>query len=60
MLNSKTYFPEIEFKYTYPHFDTVNYEVYDITEIKENLRDINIVYTNVIENENIMKMLSYE
>ena len=60
MMNSKDFFPEIEFKYTYPHFDIVNYEVYDLNEIKENLRDINIIYTNVIENEHIMKVLSYD
>ena len=60
MLNSKEYFPEIQFKYTYPHFDIVNYECYDINEIKEILRDIFIIYTKVIENEHIMKALSCE
>ncbi len=58
ILNSKEFFPEVEFKYIYPHFDIVNYEFYDLNEIKEILRDIFKIYTKVIENEHIMKVLS--
>ncbi|MHA1373380.1 MAG: hypothetical protein ACTSR7_03695, partial [Promethearchaeota archaeon] len=60
ILNSKEYFPEIEFKYIYPHFDIVNYEFYDLNEIKEILRDLFKIYTKLIENEHIMNVLSYD
>ena len=60
ILNSNDFFPEIEFKYTYPRFDIVNYEFYDLNEIKDILRDLFIIYTKVIENEHIMKVLSYD
>ncbi len=58
LLDSKDYFPEIEFKYIYPHFKIENYKFYNLNEIKEILRDIFIIYTKIIENKQIMSELS--
>ena len=58
ILNSKDFFPVIEFKYPFPHFDIANYEFYNLNEIEEIMREITILYTKVIESEDIMKVLS--
>jgi len=58
ILNSKDYFPEIEFKYIYPHFDISSYKFYNLKEIKNNFRDIFIIYIELIENESIMKIIT--
>ncbi|MHA1669429.1 MAG: Eco57I restriction-modification methylase domain-containing protein [Promethearchaeota archaeon] len=60
ILNSEEYFPEIEFKYIYPHFDIVNYECYNLNDTKKILGDLLIIYTELIENERLMKIFSFD